>query len=98
MRVKPFRDGTGAHRCAYSWTHATADAGAERDSYAWTQPEADASPYTSTRRSDQRTRFRADGRPDGLLRLPPGGNARLLGVRQLRYDVRHHRRRRRGEL
>ena len=60
MRVEPFRDGTGAHRCAYSWTHATADAGAERDSYAWTQPEADASSYTSTRRPDQSTGLRAD--------------------------------------
>ena len=40
--------------------YATADAGAYRDAYAWTQPEADASPYTSTRRSDQSARLRAD--------------------------------------
>ena len=60
MRVESFRDGTGAHRCAYSWTYATADAGADRDAYAWTQPEADASSYTSTRRPDQSTGLRAD--------------------------------------
>ena len=60
MSVEPVLDDTGAHRCAYSWTHATADAGAYRYSYAWTQPEADASPYTSTRRPDQSARLRAD--------------------------------------
>ena len=60
MRVEPVLDDAGAHRCAYSWTHATADAGADRYSYAWTQPEADASSYTSTRRPDQSARFRAD--------------------------------------
>ena len=60
MRVEPVLDDAGAHRCAYSWTYATADAGADRYSYAWTQPEADASPYTSTRRPDQSARFRAD--------------------------------------
>ena len=60
MRVEPVLDDAGAHRCAYSWTYATADAGADRYSYAWTQPEADASSYTSTRRPDQSARFRAD--------------------------------------
>ena len=60
MRGEPVLDDAGAHRCAYSWTHATADACAYRYSYAWTQPEADASPYTSTRRSYQSARFRAD--------------------------------------
>ena len=60
MRVEPVLDDAGAHRCAYSWTHATADAGAYRDAYAWTQPEADASSYTSTRRPDQSARLRAD--------------------------------------
>ena len=67
MRVKPYRvreepvlEYAGAHRCAYSWTHATADAGTYRDAYAWTQPKADASPHTSTRRPDQIARFRAD--------------------------------------
>ena len=60
MRVEPVLDGAGAHRCAYSWTYATADAGADRDAYAWTQPEADASSYTSTRCPDQSARLRAD--------------------------------------
>ena len=60
MRVEPVLDDAGAHRCAYSWTYATADAGADRNAYAWTQPEADASSHTSTRRPDQSARFRAD--------------------------------------
>ena len=58
MRVEPVLDDSGAHHCA-TLTYATADAGA----YCTPTPgpsEADASPYTSTRRSSQSARFRAD--------------------------------------
>ena len=58
-----------------------AELGAQPRSDAVAESRADASPGAG-----------ADGRPDDLLRLPPGGSARVLGVqqlRQLRYSDGH---------
>ena len=73
---------------SYGTSHAKSDGAAHAAPYAEAdavaEPQADTSPGAG-----------ADGRPDDLLRLPPGGSARVLGVqqlRQLRYSDGHERR------